>query len=174
MQSSTQSKGTCIGVFFGGVGCCILQCVGILVPQPGIEPTPPAMEARNPNHWTAKEVPKSTCFQSDLPQLTRSLPLWPSCACQVSPAPIPSSFPWRPFWSGGTTHRPCLRRGRHTVLSFIKFGSPIRGTRHMSGAPQLPEASGRHSRQHRVKARRPSKHRSFTYHPHYCSLNIFL
>ena len=30
---------------------------GILVPGPGIEPTPPAMEARSLNHWIAREVP---------------------------------------------------------------------------------------------------------------------
>ena len=31
---------------------------GILVPQPGIEPRAPAVEAQGPNHWTAREVPK--------------------------------------------------------------------------------------------------------------------
>ena len=30
---------------------------GILVPSPGIEPVPPAVEAQSPNHWTAKEYP---------------------------------------------------------------------------------------------------------------------
>ena len=30
---------------------------GILVPQPGIEPVPPAAEAQSPNRWTAREVP---------------------------------------------------------------------------------------------------------------------
>ena len=30
---------------------------GILVPQPGIEPRPLAVEAQSPNHWTAGEVP---------------------------------------------------------------------------------------------------------------------
>ena len=30
---------------------------GILVPQPGIEPVPPALEAQSLNHWTAREVP---------------------------------------------------------------------------------------------------------------------
>ena len=29
----------------------------ILVPQPGIELVPPAMELQNTNHWTAREVP---------------------------------------------------------------------------------------------------------------------
>ena len=30
---------------------------GILVPQPGIEPVPPVVEAWSPNHWTAREFP---------------------------------------------------------------------------------------------------------------------
>ena len=33
---------------------------GILVPQPGIEPAPPAVEARSLNRWTMKEVPDQT------------------------------------------------------------------------------------------------------------------
>ena len=33
------------------------EACGTLVPQPGIEPAPPAVEARSPNHWTAREVP---------------------------------------------------------------------------------------------------------------------
>ena len=31
----------------------------ILVPGPGIEPVPPAVEARSLKHWTAREVPRS-------------------------------------------------------------------------------------------------------------------
>ena len=30
---------------------------GILVPWPGIEPTPPAVEVQSLHHWTAREVP---------------------------------------------------------------------------------------------------------------------
>ena len=30
---------------------------GILVPQPGIEPVPPEVEAQCPNHWTTREIP---------------------------------------------------------------------------------------------------------------------
>ena len=36
---------------------------GILVPQPGIEPVPPAVEVRSLNHRTAREVP-TYCFQN--------------------------------------------------------------------------------------------------------------
>ena len=32
---------------------------GILVPQPGIEPVPLAVEAQSLNHWTTREVPMS-------------------------------------------------------------------------------------------------------------------
>ena len=35
---------------------------GILVPQPGIKPTPPAVEARSLNHRTTREVPR-LCIQ---------------------------------------------------------------------------------------------------------------
>ena len=38
-------------IFFGLVAC------GILVPWPGIEPGPPAVEAWSTNHWTAREFP---------------------------------------------------------------------------------------------------------------------
>ena len=30
---------------------------GVLVPQPGIKPTPPAVEVWSPNHWTTRQVP---------------------------------------------------------------------------------------------------------------------
>ena len=35
---------------------------GILVPQPGIEHAPAAVEARSLNHWTDREVPKNDPF----------------------------------------------------------------------------------------------------------------
>ena len=35
---------------------------GILVPRPEIEPVPPAVEARIPNHWTAREFPYILLF----------------------------------------------------------------------------------------------------------------
>ena len=34
----------------------------ILVPWPGIEPMPPALEAENLNHWTTREAPDLPCF----------------------------------------------------------------------------------------------------------------
>ena len=35
----------------------------ILVPQPGIKPVPPAVEAQCPNHWTTREVPYTFYFR---------------------------------------------------------------------------------------------------------------
>ncbi|XP_057389546.1 zinc finger protein 320-like isoform X2 [Balaenoptera acutorostrata] len=35
---------------------------GILVPRPGIEAAPPAVEAWSLNHWTTREVPSLTWF----------------------------------------------------------------------------------------------------------------
>ena len=34
----------------------------ILIPQPGIEPVPPAVEGRRLNHWTPREVPRLTFY----------------------------------------------------------------------------------------------------------------
>ena len=30
----------------------------LLIPQPGIEPKLPAVEAQSPNHWTTREFPQ--------------------------------------------------------------------------------------------------------------------
>ena len=35
---------------------------GVLVPQPGIEPAPPALEAQSFNHWTTREVSECISF----------------------------------------------------------------------------------------------------------------
>ena len=45
----------------------------MLVPQPGIEPSPPAVEAQNLNHWTARKVLEKGLL-SPSPNMTR---LWP-------------------------------------------------------------------------------------------------
>ena len=46
-----------IYIFFGHVAC------GILVPLPGIEPRPAALEIQSPNHWAAREVPNLRDFK---------------------------------------------------------------------------------------------------------------
>ena len=42
-------------IFFFLFWLHLVTC-GILVPQPGIEPVLPAVEAWSPNHWTTREV----------------------------------------------------------------------------------------------------------------------
>ena len=45
-------KGVLWGFFWLRYKAC-----GMLVPQPGVEPAPPAVEAQSLNHWTTREVP---------------------------------------------------------------------------------------------------------------------
>ena len=40
---------------------CWMTC-RTLVPQPGIKPMRPAVEAWSPGHWTAREFPSTYCF----------------------------------------------------------------------------------------------------------------
>ena len=42
---------------------CHVAC-GILVPWPGIEPGPPAVEVWSPNHWTTREFPIFQLFNN--------------------------------------------------------------------------------------------------------------
>ena len=49
------------GFWFCTFGPCRMAC-RILVPYPGIHPGPPAVEARSPNQWTAREVPRVYFF----------------------------------------------------------------------------------------------------------------
>ena len=42
-------------LFWPQCGAC-----GILIPQPGIKPTPLAVKARSPNHWTIREFSVDT------------------------------------------------------------------------------------------------------------------
>ena len=39
-----------------------ILCQGILVPHPGIEPTPPALEVWSLKHWTARDVQELVFF----------------------------------------------------------------------------------------------------------------
>ena len=48
--------------FFGLLVWPHCAACGILVPQPGIEPVPPAVEAQSLNHWTAREVQVNIFF----------------------------------------------------------------------------------------------------------------
>ena len=59
---------------------------GIPVLRPGIEPTPPALEAQCPNHWTAREVPSSLLFKHNF--------LSQDCHRHLTPlSPLPSHLP---------------------------------------------------------------------------------
>ena len=60
------------------VGLCLYSrpcraACGILVPRPGIEPVPPAVEAWSLNHWTAREVPEFLMFQSLISETSFSI-----------------------------------------------------------------------------------------------------
>ena len=44
-------------LFFFWGGACHIAC-GVLVPPPGIKPTPLAFESWCLNHWTTREIPK--------------------------------------------------------------------------------------------------------------------
>ena len=59
-----------MGVFLGVFFWPCPEARGIFVPQPGMEPVSPAVEARSLNHWTTREVP-SLC-SSCLPGLNSS------------------------------------------------------------------------------------------------------
>ena len=52
-------------LFFGGQEPLLSAACRILVPRPGMEPVPPAVEARSLDNWTAGEV----CAPSSLPHI---------------------------------------------------------------------------------------------------------
>ena len=54
-------EGKCLFLFFLVFSLCS-TAYGILVPQPGIEPIPPAMEVYSPNHWIAREFYGGKCL----------------------------------------------------------------------------------------------------------------
>ena len=62
------SSPSCYFFFFFLASC------GVLDPQPGIEPKPPALEAQNLSHWTTREVPSIALF------LLLTLPSWEALA----------------------------------------------------------------------------------------------
>ena len=59
---------------------------GILVPQPGIEPSSPAVEAQSLNHWCAREVPISFSFFLDFAYKR----------CHISASVLNPWFLWSP------------------------------------------------------------------------------
>ena len=45
--------------FFVAVCFCFSNSAKSLIPQPGIEPWPVGRESSSPNHWIAREFPKT-------------------------------------------------------------------------------------------------------------------
>ena len=62
IQSNLYKDVPFLFVCFGGVFWPRCVACRILVPPPGMEPVPPAVEAQSPNHWTAREVPKDVAL----------------------------------------------------------------------------------------------------------------
>ena len=50
---------------FRHAGLLAPQHVGILIPGPGIEPSPPALEAWSLNNWTAREIPQLVLLEAE-------------------------------------------------------------------------------------------------------------
>ena len=65
IQSLVQEDPTCHGAIKPVCTylAALLSCE-ILIPQAGIEPRLPEIEAWNPLHWTAREVPAVLCHHS--------------------------------------------------------------------------------------------------------------
>ena len=59
LEPSPQSHFTNSSFFVTGVFQPHHQACGILVPWPGMEPAPPALELQSLNHWPTREVPFS-------------------------------------------------------------------------------------------------------------------
>ena len=50
----------------------VSRASGILVPQPGIEPKPPAVNVQSPNRWTTRDVPQSILLMQEISSMTLS------------------------------------------------------------------------------------------------------
>ena len=46
---------------------------GILVPQPGLKPTPSTLEAWSRNHWTTREVPTGQIVNREAAHYSRKI-----------------------------------------------------------------------------------------------------
>ena len=68
-------------LFFWGGGLCHTAC-GILVPWPGIEPVPPALEVQSLNHWTTREVPGHSLLKNKK-QKTQQQPMKIICLSKL-------------------------------------------------------------------------------------------
>ena len=69
--------------FYLFIFCHTIQHAGILVPRPGIEPLPPAVEAWSPNHWITREVPLQDILKHSWIQVIHHLSLCPTLDCKL-------------------------------------------------------------------------------------------
>ena len=56
-----------------------MRHVGFPIPQLGIEPVPPALEAQSLNHWTTREILWGTCYTIIFPAAiprNANAPVW--------------------------------------------------------------------------------------------------
>ena len=74
-----------------------LGCTGcrILVPQPGLKPGSPAVEAQSPDHWTIREFPQNYGFRTTLVHHPRTSAGVTDARSPTlpSPGPCPLSLP---------------------------------------------------------------------------------
>ena len=50
----------------------VSRASGILDPQPGIKPEPPAVKVQSPNRWTTSDVPQSVLLMQEISSMTLS------------------------------------------------------------------------------------------------------
>ena len=82
-----------------------LSCgMWVLVPRPGIKPTPPASGARSPCHWATREIPQSPPDRG-APALGT---LVTKLKAPSSPLPGPPLLPIRMITSSVTPNECCL------------------------------------------------------------------
>ena len=75
----------------------------ILVPWPGIEPTPSAVKTQSPNHWTTRKFPTIPCFYSVTWSEVKSLSrvrLFVTPWTVAYQAPPSMGFSRQEYWSG--------------------------------------------------------------------------
>ena len=75
--------------------CCLTLAWGILVPQSGISPVPPAVEVQSLNHWTTREVPNVSFDAQKFKSLVYShLSIFDFLAYVIPKKSLPSPISW--------------------------------------------------------------------------------
>ena len=95
---------------------------GILVPQPGIEPTSLASEAQHLNHWTAREVRKinhfkvynSVALTSLVAQTVKHL----SAMRETQVRSLGREGPWRRKWQSTPVLLPGKSHGQRSLVDY--------------------------------------------------------